>query len=45
MDGSAKQIIRMSENLGLTAEEVVKIKAAIEGDNDSAAGPGSYNEQ
>lgn len=30
MDGSAKQIIRMSESLGLSAEEVVKIKAAIE---------------
>lgn len=30
MDGSAKQIIHMGERLGLPAEEIVKIKAAIE---------------
>lgn len=30
MDGSAKQIIDISGKLGLTAEEVVKIKAHIE---------------
>ena len=30
MDGSGKSIILLSESLGLSAGEVVKIKAAIE---------------
>lgn len=48
MDGSAKQIIHMSESLGLSAEEVVKIKAAIEEKAPTSRGvdaSGSYDGQ